>query len=681
VKTLKTYKGLAVSFLIVEILLVNSWNISLSQGSSNGQVDIDLFDEFAYVCSYDFLTGYSEEVSHTLSIFAHNLPNVSNNNLTLILEDENLTRISISSNAIASNFTRGNVQAITLIVDGSECDLHLTFGRSMQRISDPMNLTILPRDLTVFPLNDGHLSFDVELMSTEFFADTNSYIYPGGYPNPVVRQYSIVTDMRSMWNYTDGQDILLSGLNVTEGKHKLKFDIVYDSFRGSFLAAISASIRNSCTLSVNCYLNGEEIFPEKRLLLNYRTKSFEFIESVSPSIYAYSDSMPYSLDFLQVDSNLGFTVDRSSREKVNLLCLDSDIQDFSVQEIIRYDNPCFSINLHTKSITKVTLGLAIYDKIWFLRPEDMRMDDIPKSIKDKYTDPTYSSMGLVSPNLIDKDNLLVKLWSNQIVKNETNPYIIAYLLYKNFSDPKTRTYDENLTGVWMKASEVLENRRGVCAHFAIAYAALCMANDLPIRYIEGTVYVGNGTYKKNHAWNEVFLPKYGWVSVDTTWGIFDQLANSHILYTLWPRTEKLNITNYATHSPQMLEKSKNVLNNILLICYSKLDQTRDKFAHTTSEITEIIERCETNLLEAELLVESLFVHEALLKISNIYLIIDSLNKSDNSPILPSLLIGIIIITIVLILLTKNYTKRIFRRYRNSVRQPQPKQSSIYYLKK
>ncbi|MBS2034668.1 DUF3488 domain-containing protein [bacterium] len=75
-------------------------------------------------------------------------------------------------------------------------------------------------------------------------------------------------------------------------------------------------------------------------------------------------------------------------------------------------------------------------------------------------------------------------------------------------------------------SFLFESRRGYCEHFAAAMTVMCRALKVPARYCTGFL---PGTYNpfsgfrevygdQAHAWVEVFIPGYGWMTFDPTPG-------------------------------------------------------------------------------------------------------------------------------------------------------------------
>ena len=82
-------------------------------------------------------------------------------------------------------------------------------------------------------------------------------------------------------------------------------------------------------------------------------------------------------------------------------------------------------------------------------------------------------------------------------------------------------YDTVATNVMTHATEILENKRGVCQDFAHAMVALCRSLRIPARYVSG--YFFDATRDRSlrgseasHAWAEVYIEPLGWVGLDPT---------------------------------------------------------------------------------------------------------------------------------------------------------------------
>lgn len=72
----------------------------------------------------------------------------------------------------------------------------------------------------------------------------------------------------------------------------------------------------------------------------------------------------------------------------------------------------------------------------------------------------------------------------------------------------------------------LKNMKGDCTEFADTFVALCRANKIPARVVEG--YKTENISMPQHNWAEVFLPEFGWRTVDATRSSFQQLDNDYV---------------------------------------------------------------------------------------------------------------------------------------------------------
>jgi PKD repeat protein len=143
-------------------------------------------------------------------------------------------------------------------------------------------------------------------------------------------------------------------------------------------------------------------------------------------------------------------------------------------------------------------------------PEDENYDKLVK----QYTK---------SEKSINSDSDAIKSKATDIVGQETDPMIAAKKLYdfvidnmdydwERYTDPERKD---------LKASELLDIKRGVCEDYSVLYAALCRASGIPVKYIAGLPIMSlardaNQELQSGHAWNEIYIKGYGWIPVDAT---------------------------------------------------------------------------------------------------------------------------------------------------------------------
>ena len=77
-------------------------------------------------------------------------------------------------------------------------------------------------------------------------------------------------------------------------------------------------------------------------------------------------------------------------------------------------------------------------------------------------------------------------------------------------------------------------RRGYCTYYATAMVVLCRALDIPARYVEGFAFAPEmiqgyyyATGAQAHAWPEVYLDGFGWISYEPTAGFGAEFEGSY----------------------------------------------------------------------------------------------------------------------------------------------------------
>ena len=166
------------------------------------------------------------------------------------------------------------------------------------------------------------------------------------------------------------------------------------------------------------------------------------------------------------------------------------------------------------------------------------------------------------------------------IGDEENPYLQARRIY-DFIQKKERF---RCTGVGVQAlldSLVKDEKtgeeyyEGVCYQYSAFFVALCRAVGIPARSVTAFIgwrpwpwieeedakpwHQGNRTYKALglHLWAEIFLPNYGWIPVDPTYGSFGQIDNKYIIMS---KNRDIKIGPYP---PQSEDEGYSVINDPL----------------------------------------------------------------------------------------------------------------------
>jgi transglutaminase-like putative cysteine protease len=140
----------------------------------------------------------------------------------------------------------------------------------------------------------------------------------------------------------------------------------------------------------------------------------------------------------------------------------------------------------------------------------------PAKVKPYNTsDPEYRKYTAPSANIVITPAMKKK--AQEIVKNETNPYLQAQRIYRYVSDslPYSHAPHMLLEATGKPRSEyVLETGIGDCGAQSQYFAALCRSIGIPARVPAGYQMILGpaGT----HVWAEYYVEGYGWIPADVT---------------------------------------------------------------------------------------------------------------------------------------------------------------------
>ena len=121
---------------------------------------------------------------------------------------------------------------------------------------------------------------------------------------------------------------------------------------------------------------------------------------------------------------------------------------------------------------------------------------------------------------IETKKSLIVATSRQIAAGETNPYLTA----KKFCDYVHSNMTYVKQSVELGAVVTLQKKEGMCEDFSDLFCALCRAQGIPAIPMVGLTYKNefesrNCTYEETmHQWAQFYLPSYGWIPADPTWG-------------------------------------------------------------------------------------------------------------------------------------------------------------------
>lgn len=108
--------------------------------------------------------------------------------------------------------------------------------------------------------------------------------------------------------------------------------------------------------------------------------------------------------------------------------------------------------------------------------------------------------------------------TKEIVKNETNPYVKAKLIYDWISDNFLYSYAPEYSTIENLTKYTFQNGYGDCGQQAMVFITMCKIAGVATRWQSGW-YINPQDYNM-HDWAEIYISPYGWIPVDVYWGSF-----------------------------------------------------------------------------------------------------------------------------------------------------------------
>ncbi|UCH10070.1 MAG: transglutaminase, partial [Fidelibacterota bacterium] len=156
----------------------------------------------------------------------------------------------------------------------------------------------------------------------------------------------------------------------------------------------------------------------------------------------------------------------------------------------------------------MTVEAEVSEIRYFIFPDRCgTLKDIPRDIKRLYT--------ADGSKYLTTDPYIQEL-AGKIVGDETNPYWMARKIF----DHVRNVMEYKMEGGWNVAPMVLKRGTGSCSEYTFSFIALCRAVGIPARYVGAIVVRGDDASldRAFHRWPEVYLPHYGWVTIDPQGG-------------------------------------------------------------------------------------------------------------------------------------------------------------------
>ncbi|MBN1212594.1 MAG: transglutaminase [candidate division Zixibacteria bacterium] len=156
----------------------------------------------------------------------------------------------------------------------------------------------------------------------------------------------------------------------------------------------------------------------------------------------------------------------------------------------------------------MTVDAVLYQTNYFIFPDKVgTLADIPKDTLDKY---------LVDDSKYSMSDPIIQDGVKKAVGDEKNAFWIARKIFNYVINQ----VEYELAGGWNLAPTVLDRGTGSCSEYSFVYISMCRAAGLPARYVGAVTVRGDDASADDvfHRWVEVYLPGYGWITVDPSGG-------------------------------------------------------------------------------------------------------------------------------------------------------------------
>jgi len=126
--------------------------------------------------------------------------------------------------------------------------------------------------------------------------------------------------------------------------------------------------------------------------------------------------------------------------------------------------------------------------------------------------------------LIESNDAKIISKAQDLIENESNIHEKVYRIYSFVVRHMRYSSQEFERGaLW-----ALENGLGDCSEYSYLFVALCRAAGIPTRIQAGFAFHSQEeTLEDGHMWAEYYLDNYGWIPVDATWRLFDEIDYRH----------------------------------------------------------------------------------------------------------------------------------------------------------
>jgi transglutaminase-like putative cysteine protease len=204
---------------------------------------------------------------------------------------------------------------------------------------------------------------------------------------------------------------------------------------------------------------------------------------------------------------------------------------------------------------KIRYRTEVFEVYSDIDPEKIGPYDMQSEEYQLYTRSTYTTN--INPE--------IRELSQTAVGNETNPYlkvkrifefVIRNMRYKDIKRERGSGIESILSFSFIDSETGERHFEGICDHYSLLFVAMCRAAGIPARGETGIVSWGPWIKEKDivfddnrhtqlspdglaaarlygpmrgHIWAEFYIPAYGWIPADPTWGALGYQVNKKLI--------------------------------------------------------------------------------------------------------------------------------------------------------
>lgn len=166
----------------------------------------------------------------------------------------------------------------------------------------------------------------------------------------------------------------------------------------------------------------------------------------------------------------------------------------------------------------ISYELTIYARYYAIDPEEAHRPEITPDLA-----PFVAER---APHVVFNEAL--RLFSRQIVGDETNPWRIAQKIFSAVDEIPWAGAREYST-IANISDYALHAGHADCGQQTLLLITLLRMNGIPARWQSGMVF-SEGEYWNLHDWGQLYVEPYGWVPMDVTFGRFEEAPEIEWFY-------------------------------------------------------------------------------------------------------------------------------------------------------